>query len=925
MKMCKKGIAWILALMLVLSMAPSVFAAEGDESGETATQRAYSVINPDANDDSGLYTKKSLVDLGKDGKGIIRLESYVKGKVETSTKPTDIVMVLDVSGSMAYKSSQTQYVEVYASNLDQSKTYYIMQSEGWGKYTYTEVTYKNDGWYTSNDKKVNPKKEWYSVRGEQFYDKIKDGSPKNKLGELQDAVNGFIDITANKNKDLSENQKNRISIVSFADDATLVSDFTADQTELKSAINGLKANGATRADSGMKLAQSQIDNSVKEASDRNRVVIFFTDGEPTSGSQFESSVANKAIDTAKTIKEKATIYSVGIFEGADPSKDPKDQATSKTNKFMQGISSNYLKATKYTVLNDRNTATDADGNQMQYYMATSEASALSEIFAKINEEISVSIELDEKTVVQDTLSKYFNVDQDVDKGRTIKVYTADYAGQDTDGKDLFQTKVEADNITPEVKGKTISVTGFDFSQNYVAVKGDTPVGKKLIIEIPVQLDKNQIVDADSGKWVNSNDVASIVKDGDKIRGFESPQVKLPNIIEVTANTNKKVYDGTELKDTGYSLTNGSLVGTDTLEVKVTGACVDAGEALNKIDSVKVFDKDKKDVTFDYIIRTKDGKLTVEKRSLVLTGKSAAKVYNGSEQSVEGYTVTGGSIADNQTIVTEVAAIAKGTDVNMDPGYTGTITEANDIVVQDKDGKNVSTNYDIKTIPGVLKISDSDIKLTVKADDVEKTYDGQKYGTVATANLENAVIRYMDENGEYALKECPTYKNVGTYTVKFQATHGTQVTTGEATIKINPVELTVTADNKTKTQGEKNPELTGNITGFVNGETAEDLDLAPSYVTEATEDSPAGEYDITVNQNLTAKNYMFKYVNGTLTITEKTVLPTDDKTTPTDNNTGTADKTAKTGDEFPIGLIAGAALLALAGAGAVGFARRRKAN
>ena len=102
-------------------------------------------------------------------------------------------------------------------------------------------------------------------------------------------------------------------------------------------------------------------------------------------------------------------------------------------------------------------------------------------------------------------------------------------------------------------------------------------------------------------------------------------------------------------------------------------------------------------------------------------------------------------------------------------------------------------------------------------------------------------------------------------------------------------------------------------------------MAPSYVTEATEDSPAGEYDITVNQNLTAKNYMFKYVNGTLTITEKTVLPADDKTTPTDNNTGTADKTAKTGDEFPIGLIAGAALLALAGAGAVGFARRRKAN
>ena len=63
----------------------------------------------------------------------------------------------------------------------------------------------------------------------------------------------------------------------------------------------------------------------------------------------------------------------------------------------------------------------------------------------------------------------------------------------------------------------------------------------------------------------------------------------------------------------------------------------------------------------------------------------------------------------------------------------------------------------------------------------------------------------------------------------------------------------------------------------------------------------------------------------LKVTEKTVPPTDDKTTPTDNNTGTADKTARTGDDFPIGLIAGAALLALAGAGAILFARRRKTN
>ncbi len=110
-KMCKKGIAWILALMLVLSVAPSVFAAEGDESGEPATQSKYRAENPEANDDGSLYMNKQF-SVNNDGTGVITLESYVRGDVVTSSKPTDIVLVLDQSGSMKeILNTESEYKE----------------------------------------------------------------------------------------------------------------------------------------------------------------------------------------------------------------------------------------------------------------------------------------------------------------------------------------------------------------------------------------------------------------------------------------------------------------------------------------------------------------------------------------------------------------------------------------------------------------------------------------------------------------------------------------------------------------------------------------------------------------------------------------------------------------------------------------------
>ena len=150
MKMCKKGIAWILALMLVLSMAPSVFAAE-EENG-TSAARPYEVKNPSAipiGENNAVYRNKTLSDLEQDKNGDITgeltLETYVKGEVKTKGKPSDIVLVLDVSGSM--NGDVVSYDAVYGSDIKKDKTYYISTTDLWGDKVYRKVSYRNGTWH----------------------------------------------------------------------------------------------------------------------------------------------------------------------------------------------------------------------------------------------------------------------------------------------------------------------------------------------------------------------------------------------------------------------------------------------------------------------------------------------------------------------------------------------------------------------------------------------------------------------------------------------------------------------------------------------------------------------------------------------------------------------------------------------------------
>lgn len=267
-----------------------------------------------------------------------------------------------------------------------------------------------------------------------------------RMDALHAAVNNFIDKAAEKNAQITDTDKKiRLSIVKFSgkeNTATgndtyrdggytynysqIVQEFTAcdssNASGLKSKVNAVTPYGATRADNGMKRAKAALTSARTNA---KKVVIFFTDGTPTSGSEFESSVASDAVKTAKEIKDAgAEIYTVGIFSGANPNALVDSNRTSSENKFMQAVSSNYPKATySYTSSglfggsynwNFGTKAASAD-----YYLAASSAAGLNNVFESIFTSVSTLLpgptdvtgnpQQDGYVTFDDTLGDYMEV------------------------------------------------------------------------------------------------------------------------------------------------------------------------------------------------------------------------------------------------------------------------------------------------------------------------------------------------------------------------------------------------------------------------------------------------------------------------------------------------------------------------------------
>ena len=340
--------------------------------------RAQSVAQNETGSQLGAPEKHKRIKKNDDGSYTVNVD--VKGAVNsttvTTTQPIDFTLVLDVSGSMDDPMSKT----------DRTK----------------------------------------------------------RLDALKEAVKAFLDEAANTNTEAGS-ELVRVGLVKFAGDKTdkigddmyrsggytynysqIVSNLTADMNGLKNKVSKLKAAGATRADNGFNLAV-KVMGSASARTDAKKVVIFFTDGSPTSSNGFEKEVANNAVTAAKKLKDGgAAVYSIGIFASANPS-----SLSSNENQFMHAVSSNFPKATKY---NQR-----GEGNiEAGYYKSATNASELNTIFDEI-----------EKS--ETTTSAYTNV--------TMEDTLSDYV-------DLADNNYKV--VAKDASGKVVSLTNVDYTLTYDA-------------------------------------------------------------------------------------------------------------------------------------------------------------------------------------------------------------------------------------------------------------------------------------------------------------------------------------------------------------------------------------------------------------------------------------------------------------------------
>ena len=236
-------------------------------------------------------------------------------------------------------------------------------------------------------------------------DEMGSGDPTRRIDALESAASSFIDAIAKQNEGIEGvDRQHKVAIVKFAGKTSnnignetyrdggytynytqVMKDLTdcsgGNVKALKHRIAQITPAGATRADNGLQLAEGITSGRAGA----KKIVVFFTDGTPTKRDKFDSTVANDAVTAAKNMKDsKATVYTVGIFSGANPGAGIQDVGTdeaNKANKFMQAVSSNYPNATAW----------DAHGTRAEnsdYYKSATNAEELKKVFDDISRAIT---------------------------------------------------------------------------------------------------------------------------------------------------------------------------------------------------------------------------------------------------------------------------------------------------------------------------------------------------------------------------------------------------------------------------------------------------------------------------------------------------------------------------------------------------------
>lgn len=368
-----------------------------------------------------------------------------------------------------------------------------------------------------------------------------------------------------------------------------------DKQNINTAISALTAYGATRSDLGMQMAEDIL--SARTDKSRDAIVVFFTDGEPTSGSEFEEWVAADTINTAKELKigyyvndaeqshgtsggmstgealgYTASVYSVAVYNGASPtgSANINGSGATRINDFLHMVSSNYPEARGEKQGSREWEFFRESGANNGYYMVANNAASLANAFNTIANnihEVITTVNLDSESVLRDILSRSFTLPEGYDASKEITITEAPYQGNGSWGAET------ASSAKADVSGNTINVTGFDYTENVVAeaADGQSATGKKLIVSIAGIEAK---ASAATGSPVFTNTSESGVYDtveGEKvlIKEFDRPTVTITNKSYVLDYGKEATFNTSDL-----GIASASHINSDMSKITTANTFVD---------------------------------------------------------------------------------------------------------------------------------------------------------------------------------------------------------------------------------------------------------------------------------------------------------------------------------------------------------------
>lgn len=563
MKKWKQALALVLALVMALSLVALPSFAADEDAADGTLPNGVSVVNPGGPTEgvTGMEMSKTL-QLNADGKtGILTLEAYATGQSQVVQKdvPLDIVLVLDTSGSMKNKISE--YHETYSISSD--GTYYYQDANGQYQqayycdgeyYSWTENgTNHTPGWYTENHQswgqcqgkfgtRLTPKSSSADTNGVQFF---YTSSQLTRMDALKTAVNNFAESVAAKAKGSDgqyggEDDVNyRIAVVEFASEAYNLTNGLVDMdtsrglTQVKSAVSGLQAGGDTYPATGLNMANSIFAaNPISGDGQRGRVVIMFTDGYPAeSGTDnINYTLCDNAIASAQTSKGTygATVYTVGIFSGANPNSniDTNFDYGNRQDAVKQLVAANrYMHYTSSNFQNAQSLQNGGEKSSSGYYLAASDADGLNNVFSSISSTIGGSdATLTDTATMVDMISQYFQLPENYRD--SLKAYTVPFTGTDASGNRQWGTNQTDYTTSVKVDGSKVSIAGFNYSENWVGFNSNagsqTPHGSKMVLEIPIQVKDDTVGEVPTNDLNNSGILDG---NGDMFANFESPVVK----------------------------------------------------------------------------------------------------------------------------------------------------------------------------------------------------------------------------------------------------------------------------------------------------------------------------------------------------------------------------------------------------------------